>query len=181
MRRLLNKPWFVALLGLSAILLVLFQLGPEFGPRFEHAPALAADDPAADATGAALTADAPSAPSAIAAALAELPAPSSARDPFAARPGAVAQPTPGLPVARAKDSVAVFHLSALWTEHESTLALINGRICQPGDTIGRLRVAAANQDGVWVTHGTDRDFIPLGGDFTLHSSAAPAAVSVTLN
>jgi len=179
MRRLLNKPWFAAALGLSAIFLVMTQLWPAVGHRFGSGSAAGADDPAADA-GATPAADAPSAPSTVAAALAELPAPASPRDPFAARPGAPVPPSPETSP-RAKDSVATIHLSALWTEHESTLALINGRICQLGDTIGRLRIAAANQDGVWVTHGADRDFIPLGGDFTLHSSAAPAVTAVTLN
>jgi hypothetical protein len=178
---LLNKPWFVAALGLSAILLVLIQLWPELGSRFGRGPAVADVDAAVDPSSAGPAADAPSASSAVEAALAELPAPANSRDPFAGRPGALTKLDPGTAAAPAKDSVATFHLSALWTEHESTLALINGRICQLGDTVGRLRVAAANQDGVWVTHGADRDFIPLGGDFTLHSSAAPAATAVTLN
>ena len=88
------------------------------------------------------------------------------RDPFAQRVrtelSAVAQEK-----AAAPDLVDTVHLSALWTQGGTTFSLINDRICSAGDEIGRLKIESATQEGVWVTHWKGRDFIALGGDFTL--------------
>ena len=88
------------------------------------------------------------------------------RDPFALRirteATVVAQEK-----AVAPDSVDTVHLSALWTQGGTTFSLINDRICSAGDEIGRLKIESATQEGVWVTHWKGRDFIALGGDFTL--------------
>jgi hypothetical protein len=173
MRRLLKKPAVVATLGLIAMLLVVCQLWPTIAPRFTRSPGTDAADSAADPA----IADAPSGAGAVTAALLSLPSPAGIRDPFASR--GPAHPAESRPQAKATRDT--FHLSALWTEHDATLAVINGRICQPGDAIGRVHLASASQDGVWITHGSARDFIPLGGDFTLRSAAAPVPPVLTLN
>jgi hypothetical protein len=166
MKKLLNKPWFVATLALIALSL----MGRSVLPRLQMtgqsalAPAPAEMEPVA----------APNAPPSIEAALHDLTVPATLRDPFAARvhPEA-ASAEPVVP-----DSVDTVLLSALWTQDGETLALINGRILQPGDEIGRLKIESASQEGVWVAHWKGRDFISLGGTFTLKTPAVrPAARS----
>ena len=92
------------------------------------------------------------------------------RDPFAlqVRTGgtAAAEGKPTRP-----DLVDTVHLSALWTQGGATFSLINDRICQAGDAIGRLKVESATQEGVWISHWQGRSFISLGGDFTLKTPA----------
>ena len=160
MKKLLNKPWFVATLALIALSLV----GRSVLPRLQltassaPAPSSAENEPAA----------APDAPPSIEAALQSLAVPAALRDPFA--PRARPQAASAEPVA--PDSVDTVLLSALWTQDGETLALINGRILQPGDEIGRLKIESASQEGVWVAHWKGRDFISLGGTFTLNTPAS---------
>ncbi len=108
--------------------------------------------------------------------LRELPVARLDRDPFAPRPGARL----ANPAARQPELLESIHLSALWTEHDASLALINDQIRGPGETVGHLRIASVSQDGVWVTHGAARDFIPLGGNFTLRTPA-PTPEHLPLN
>jgi hypothetical protein len=174
MKRLLNNPWFSASLAVCAICLVAWRLWPDTG-RFAAAAALAGP-------GAALAADSvPADPAPVAASaealLRDLPATPPTRDPFAPRPGARRT----VPPARGPDLLESIHVSALWTEHDASLALINDEIRGPGEAVGRLRIASVSQDGVWVTHGTARDFIPLGGDFTLRTPAPPPSKPLPLN
>jgi hypothetical protein len=170
-RKLLNKPWFVATLAAAALLLaarsLLFQHAPEAGADGGVAPtdvAAAAPDSAAP-----IAAAAQPAPS-IEVALNALAISRAPRDPFAvpAGPAIVA----GIPVA---DFIDRAHLSAVWTQNGATLVLINDVIHQAGDVIGRLTIESATQEGVWITHWKGRDFLPLGGTFTLNTPAGRAA------
>jgi hypothetical protein len=174
MKRLLNNPWFSASLAVCAICLVAWRLWPDIG-RF------AAGSSPAGPSGAQPSDPAPADPGPTAwsaeALLRDLPAPALTRDPFAPRPGARRT----APIARGPETVESIHVSALWTEHEASLALINDQIRGPGETVGHLRIASVSQDGVWVTHGAARDFIPLGGDFTLRTPAAPPPQPLSLN
>jgi len=96
------------------------------------------------------------------------------RDPFAPRAREdEANPTE---TSVAPDVVDSVHLSALWTQGGATYTLINDRICQVGDKIGRLQIESATQDGVWISHWKGRDFISLGGDFTLRTPALAATL-----
>lgn len=106
----------------------------------------------------------------VAEALEALVIPVKARDPFAARPRpeVVAAP-PAEP-----DLVDRLHLSAIWTQANATLVLINERICAPGDEIGRLKIESATQEGVWVSHWKGRDFVALGAEFVLNTPASVA-------
>jgi hypothetical protein len=174
MKRLLNNPWFSASLAVFAIFLVTWRLWPSSG-RFATA-ASASDASGAQAADSAPAEPAPDAPSA-AALLRELPVPQLARDPFAPRPGARLAAA----AARRPEVVESIHVSALWTEHEASLALINDQIRGPGEAVGHLRIASVSQDGVWVTHGAARDFIPLGGNFTLRTPAPPPPEHLPLN
>ena len=168
MRKLLNKPWFVAVIALGAFLLVgnsVLSVGQGTAPR-GPAPLEAAAGPVDE-------------PSAVAAprlaareALRVLPVPAALLDPFALRQrsedAVVAEK------AAAPDFVEHLHLSAIWTQDRTTLVLINDRICQAGDEFGRLKIESATQAGVWVTHWKGRDFLLLGGDFTLRTPAKNA-------
>ncbi len=90
-----------------------------------------------------------------------------ARDPFAARPR----------ISLAPPVVDTAHLTALWTENGETLALVNDRILRPGDAVGLMRIESATQEGIWFAHAQGRDFVALGGTFTLTTPAAAAVVA----
>ncbi len=169
MKKLLNKPWFVAALAAIALLLV----GRSALPWLRVAQGAGADVVAdAGPDGAAPGTARPS----IEAALQAVPLQSPARDPFAVpareAAGAAAEAVP--------DAVETVTLAALWTQQGATLVLINGRIFQAGDAIGRLRIESASQDGVWVRHWKGRDFIALGRTFTLATPAGRASPAAPL-
>jgi len=100
------------------------------------------------------------------------------RDPFAPRVRTEAA-TVAMATVAAPDLVDTVHLSALWTQGGATYTLINDRICQAGDQIGRFKIESATQDGVWLTHWQGRDFIALGGDFTLKTPADKTVAAAT--
>ena len=160
MRKLLNKPWFVGLVALGALLLVVHSIFPE-----AHKPGsrgVSAEIPAEE--GAAAANDAGSQAAATTAKI--LSVPSRVRDPFAVRVKAetiTAAPEP--------DLVDTVHLSALWTQNGQTLVLINNRICQGGEEVGRFKIESATPDGVWLTHWNGREFLAIGGKFTLNTPA----------
>lgn len=91
------------------------------------------------------------------------------RDPFEPRHLALAPPV-----------LDTLHLSAIWTENGDTLVLVNDRILRPGDAVGRVKIESASQDGVWVVHWRGRDFISLGGTFTLSTPATQDRAGATL-
>jgi hypothetical protein len=173
-RKLLNKPWFVALLAIAALVFV----GQAFLPRRTVASATSpapSNDVVADAEGNASGAT-PS-PASLPEALKALPIPAVLRDPFAlpAKPvEVVAVETPAEP-----DFVDTVHLTAVWSQEGATLALINGHIFQPGDKLGRLKIESANADGIWLTHWKGRDFVSVGGSFSLNTPAASGATDVS--
>ena len=107
-----------------------------------------------------------------------LPVASLRRDPFALRQ--IAE-TASAPIAEsiAPPAVDTVHLTALWTQDGVTLMLINDRICQAGDEIGRLKIESATQDGVWLSHWNGRSFLALGDAFTLTTPARSATVAVS--
>ena len=58
------------------------------------------------------------------------------------------------------------HLSAIWVQGDQTLVLINNHIHTAGDRVGDLTIDATTFDGVWVTHPNGRDFVSIGKTFT---------------
>ncbi len=179
MRKLLNKPWFVVSLALAALALVANSVisgmrGPRYGQAAAAAPVATAapsDEPAADSTAAAALP--------AGEALKALSIPSRLRDPFAPRVAAL--PTAAIAKVDLPDSVDSLHLSALWTQNGVTLALINDRVCQSGDEVGRIKIESATPDGIWVSHWKGRDFVALGQDFVLKTPAAkPVTVTSAL-
>ena len=161
MRKLLNKPWFVIVVAVGALALVahvIFSNGQKFGlPSFGAAPAevvASEDSPNAQVN------------SSVAASVANMRIPGPFRDPFAVqvKEEAVEKKVEA-------DVVETVHLSAIWTQNGQTLVLINEQIFQDGDEIGRLKIESATQDGVWLTHWKGRNFISIGGNFTLNTPA----------
>lgn len=179
MKKLLNKPWFAAVLALAAVLLVGNSLltGGKGSTGKGGASNFAANSTSLETEGATEEVSRVPAGDALKALVIR---PSALRDPFA-------QPTREEVVVTAEktslpDLVDTVHLSALWTQSGATFTLINDRICQAGDEIGRLKIESATQEGVWITHWKGRDFLALGGDFTLktpaNKSGASAAASL---
>ena len=157
MRKLLNNPWFVAGMALAALILVarvVWSGGDAAGSGDAGSAVVAGTEAGAEPEGTARLSDA--------AILQALPIPRLVRDPFAVRARIVAVEHPAEP-----DRVDSVHLSAIWTQDGQTLVVINDRICQGGDEIGRLKIESATREGVWLTHWRGRDFLSLGGDFTL--------------
>ncbi len=95
----------------------------------------------------------------------QLPAPM--RDPFAVQVKEVAETAAEKAVI--PDAVESVHLSAVWTQDGKTLVLINDKICENGDEIGRIKIDAVTREGVWLSHWKGRDFVRVGGSFTLNT------------
>lgn len=172
MRKLLNKPWFVALLALGAVVFVgqalLEQRRPPRG-RATSASAYAEPGDESDEGRAA-------GPATLREALQALPLPAQIPDPFGMQrrgdsPGGAAKPAE-------PDLVETFRLSATWKQDDLVLLLLNGRVCRVGDTVGNVTIESASFGGVWLGHWKGRDFLRVGGDFTLVTPAAqkPAAI-----
>lgn len=173
MKKLLNKPWVVALLALAAIALVAHSLidrSPRPRPRAQAAP-VAQDD-------AGLTDESSSLEQVragtLAEALAGLTLPEQLPDPFAPRRLRAVE-VAGEARETGPDQTDTVHLSAIWEQDGAAYILLNGKICRAGDTLGRLTVDSIERGGVWLTHWKGRDFVPLGQDFTLITPAAAAA------
>ncbi len=179
MKKLLNKPWFVVVMALLALLLVGHSVWsntrqPNYGAG---APVVSASTASAESE----TVAPDGVRLSVRDALKALVIPkANARDPFAQRVREV--PTAVVEKLSAPDLVDTVHLSALWTQSGATYTLINEHICQAGDEIGRIKIESATQDGVWLSHWKGRDFLALGGDFTLKTPAGNkiAAIVSTL-
>ena len=103
--------------------------------------------------------------------------PTSLRDPFAVH----VKVDPTVEKVAVPDAVDSVHLSAVWTQDNQTLVVINDRICQKGDEIGRIKIDAVTRDGVWLAHWKGRDFVRVGGSFTLNTPAGkPQRVASSL-
>jgi len=185
-RKLLNKPWFVALLAIGAIVFVTMSVldqGNSRRPRARRAPPppAAAVEPAAAAidpdTGEAVVGGTTTV--SVPETLAALVFPASIPDPFAHRETTVVagEPEPAAgPVA--PDQVDAITLTAVWRQGQVALALVNDRILRAGDTIGRLTIDEVAIEGIWVSHWKGRDFVAFGAAFRL---LTPPAQSFALH
>ena len=162
MRKLLNKPWFVAVMAVAALVFVarsVFSGGTRFGLGGTAETAVAGSEGEQSPEEASRAN-----PFAVVRNL-QLPAPM--KDPFAIR----IKEDPTIEKVAAPDAVDSVHLSAVWTQGEQTLVVINDRVCQNGDEIGRIKIDAVTRDGVWLAHWKGRDFVRVGGSFTLNTPA----------
>jgi hypothetical protein len=168
MRKLLNNPWFVTVVAVVALLLLGNSLrSARTGQGFGFATAA---NPTGGGTSSAVgEMGEGEVPVNMAAqdALQALPVPARVSDPFAPRARHEQEPEK----APEPDQVDRVHLTAIWTQNDATLVLINDRICQAGDEIGRIKIDTTAQEGVWVSHWKGRDFINLGDEFELRTPA----------
>jgi hypothetical protein len=181
MRKLLNKPWFVAVLALAAVFAVGRELLPSGGAANDDGVSWLSDDgagtepAAADVSGDAID---------VRVALQELGAITVGRDPFAPRAKTSSHLASARDATPSPDLIDTVKLTALWMQAGETYALLNARICRAGDILGRLTLESATPDGVWLTHWKGRDFLKLGQVFTLATpvhSAADAGAATTLS
>ena len=168
MRKLLNNRWFVTAMALLAVALMWSSLRTSDSGRAQPVAVGSAEpvaDPAAEQT------QSGGEPSTVSNqdALKQLVVPKSSRDPFASRNIQPAAPVEA--VEQQPDLVDSVHLTGIWTQNGATLLLLNERVAQVGDTIGRLTIESATQDGVWLTHWKGRDFLTVGQIFILKTPA----------
>lgn len=176
MRKLLNNPWIVAALALAAVAFV----GTSLWPKPMRGVAVAAVEPSPDSTdsGEQVPVAVEGASLSMEQALQSLAVTTLPADPFASRPKHTAESlTEQIYV---PDTTETVKLSAIWTQEGKTYVLINGQIHEAGDHIDGIKIESANQEGVWVGHWKGRDFVGLGGDFTLVTPAKPTVRTARL-
>lgn len=184
MKKLLNKPWFVALLAIAAIGAVWHTLAPYFSTPKPAAPIVA--DPA-PSTGAPAGVEEPTASSVtdengiplIADLLKQVLPTKVARDPFA-----ISVTTPSSQIQQQGESapaepdiVETVRLNALWTQNGGTLAFVNNEVHRAGDVIGRLKIESMGPRGIWLSHAKGQVFLEVGKSFALRTPARLAAKS----
>lgn len=171
MKKLLNKPWFVALLAAAAVLLMAQALLDSV-----QRPGYSAGPGAVSETSPEETAEpAQVAPQTLRDALAALSLPESITDPFLPR-ATVSRPEDAADAPPPDEQVTeTIRLAAIWQQDGEVLLLINGRICRAGESVGRLTIETATLEGIWLTHWKGRDFLPLGNTFTLVTPTRPGA------
>jgi hypothetical protein len=173
MRKLLNNPKVVAVLAIAAVGFVAYSVKPE-RPRGGRPVVTEPVSETTEPEPAPLSGAQPAAPSGLDA-LVFNPAPA---DPFIVRKPVVLAASaaqPDLP-----DEEETVHLTALWSQAGASLALVNGRICEVGAVLGRLKLDEITRDGVWFTHAKGRNFISVGQRFVLRT-AAQVRVAVSEN
>lgn len=172
MRKLLNKPWVVAVLALLAVALVAQSLLDRPPQSVRRDVAEDAEEPedgfAEEASGTDTRAGS------LAEALARIALPEVLPDPFAPRRARANEAAPEIREV-GPDQIETVKLSAIWEQDGVAFVLLNGRVCQAGDVVGRMTVASIEGEGIWLTHWKGRDFVRLGQEFTLITPAADAA------
>ncbi len=173
MRKLLNKPWFVVVLALAALLAV----GWQFLPGSQKPAPVAGGEPVEESqvTGE----EGEVAPRlSVTDALKAIMLPTIIRDPFALPPKPTATEGEQV-VAATSEIVERLHVSAIWVQGAAVYLLANGRVCQPGDTIDRFTIETAAIDGAWIKHSGGRSFVPVGQDCTVKSTVPTASVPLS--
>lgn len=166
MPSLLNKPWFVAGLGVTALVLSGRALLP---PADGRPPGSDGAEVPAAAAAAPLAEVAPPSPAAIEQVL-QLVAThtKTLRDPFA--PRAAREPTPSTP-AEQRETI---QLSGVWVQGGTALGVVNDRICRPGEMVGGATIDEITAEGIWLTHPQGRDFVAVGRSVTFAAPSRPA-------
>jgi len=173
MRKLLNNPWLVGAIAVIALGFVIHSILPS-KPHYSQVASETADGTPTEGNGDVADASTISIPNALKA----LAISSPLRDPFALtasveKTAAVEKEAPPA------DSVDSVHLSAVWIQKDSNLALVNGRIVGPGEEFGRLKIESATSEGIWITHWKGRNFVSVGGDFSLSTPATQPSTSTS--
>lgn len=168
MRKLLNKPWFVAIMAVAAIAFVANAvMNQSRKPQYTAYDGTYDDSEYADDYDESgdTSLNKNSDISSIREALAVLVAgrEESPPDPFDdEKAKLIAMGDSNEPP---QEQMAIL-LSAIWSQGSQTLALVNGQIVTTGDSVGDLTIESTTIDGIWVTHPNGRDFVPIGQEFT---------------
>lgn len=175
MRRLLRNPRFVvALLAIAAAFAALRIVEP-FGTTTPAAFAIRAETDSE--TDEAAPPNAPLTPASTALGGLERWTPSAAlRDPFAA-PAPVVEthtPAPAISSAPAPEPRAVL-VAATWKQGDRHFALVDGRICQPGDRVGHVKIESIERAAVWLVHPGGRSRVEVGNEILVAPPPAPNA------
>lgn len=168
MRKLLNNRWFVTAMALLAVALVWSSLRTSDSSATTFTASVA--EPVVDPT----VTEQPLPSGELATTsnqdiLKQLKVSKSFRDPFASHNTQTAATVES--VEPQPDQLDTIHLTGIWTQNGATLLLLNERVTQVGDTIGRFTIESATQDGVWLTHWKGRDFLAVGQIFVLKTPA----------
>jgi len=167
MRKLLNNPAFVAVLALAALVFVGWSLLAKSGPAVSSAPEQLAAE--AVPTGDGETA-ADSARLSPAEALRALSIAAAARDPFSL-PVAKEDPDAKPADETVASTIERIRLSAVWVQGAAVYLLLNGKVCEPGDRVGRFAIESAEIGGAWITFPGGRSFLSVGHDLAVKTSA----------
>lgn len=175
MRKLLNKPWFVALLAFSAVGFVAYSLKSQLGG---YGGSGSSEEPIADIDQNSDAADGSPVSLSIEQTLRDLVLSGTSRDPFRPRARPEAAPVV-IPEKAGPDAVDTVRLTALWSQGGVTYLLVNDHIMKTGDQIGHVTLDTVTADGVWLTHWKGRSFLNIGDTFTLTTPARqPSAQTV---
>lgn len=167
MRKLLNNPAFVAVLAVVALAFVGWSILAKSGPAVSTAPEqLSAEEvPVGDGETAA-----DSGRLSPAEALRALSIAAVARDPFSL-PAAKEDPDAKPADESAASTIERVRLSAVWLQGSAVYVLLNGKVCEPGDRVGRFAVESAEIGGAWITFPGGRSFLSVGQDLAVKTSA----------
>ena len=167
MRKLLNNPAFVAVLAVAALAFVGWSFLAKSGPAASYAPEpMVAEEPPPDdeETGVDTVGLSP------AEALRLLVIPSAVRDPCTL-PAATEDPATAPADEAAASIVERVRLSAVWVQGTAVYLLLNGKVCAPGDRVGRFAIESAEIGGAWLTFPGGRSFLSVGRDLAVTTSA----------
>jgi len=158
MRRLLNKPWLVTTLALAAVALIGAQTFDLTSAR-PTAPAEATVEPEP-----VLDAGEQANHAALLALFSTYSPGDHLRDPFTLPRKPLRGP---VPAEAAPPPMEAFRLSAVWVQGTSVLAVLNNRICSPGEHVGQLMLESVIPTGAWVVHAHGREFVPVGQEILI--------------
>lgn len=176
MRKLLNSPWFVTVLALAAAVAVAVKVWPQRSTFASVRPEAATAPEAAPAPE---EGERGPVRQSVAKALKALVIPPGVRDPFALpvrTEAADHEKSAGGPTPEVIERI---RLSAIWVQGTAVLLLFDGRVCAPGDTIGRCTIESADIDGAWIRHYEERTYLHVGQELAVKTTvpAAPATLS----
>ena len=167
MRKLLNNPAFVAVLAVVALAYVGWSFLAKSGAVATYAPEpIVAEDVSPGETEAGVDTVGLS----PAEALRALVIPPGVRDPFSL-PAAKEDPATTPADEPAASTIERIQLSAIWVQGEAVYLLLNGKVCEPGERVGRFAIESAEIEGAWITFPGGRSFLSVGRDLAVKTSA----------
>lgn len=175
MRKLLNNPAFVAVLAVAAVALVGWSVLSRSGSVATYTPDPVSTEEAPAVDGDTAAASARLSP---AEALRALAIPTAVRDPFslpAAKEDLEAAPADEAAAA----TIERVRLSAVWVQGDAVYLLLNGKVCEPGERVGRFAIESAEIGGAWISFPGGRSFLSVGRELAVTTSAQGVATPLS--